>query len=279
MAATDNLAAKVAAGQPAPPDLVIWPENSTDIDPMQYPPVYEEIASAAAAISRPILVGAVLQNPVRNAGVLWLPGKGPMTMYVKQKLVPFGEYIPLRCLISKITSLTALQPENFTPGNKTVVFHVGQIRLGEMICWEVGFDDHALGGRRRRQPADHAEQRRHLRARGRDDRRERPAARHGPDSRGRARPVGGCREHHWVQRHHRAGRPPDLRSGIWQQAELEASVPLLTYTTLADRVGAWPEYVIVAATAAALVPGRLAARPPPHISYSGHNGRQPLINW
>ena len=42
------------------------------------------------------------------------------------------------------------------------------------------------------------------------------------------------------------------RSDIWQQAELEARVPLLSYTTLADRVGAWPEWVIVALTALAL---------------------------
>ncbi len=120
---------------------MIWPENSTDIDPMQYPPVYEEIASAAAAIGRPILVGAVLQNPQRNAGVLWLPGKGPTTIYAKRRLVPFGEYIPFRSLISKITSLTQLQPTDFVPGHQTVVFDVGQIKLGDVICYEVGFDD------------------------------------------------------------------------------------------------------------------------------------------
>ena len=32
-------------------------------------------------------------------------------------------------------------------------------------------------------------------------------------------------------------------SGTWQQAELEARVPLIGYTTLADRAGAWPEWV------------------------------------
>ena len=37
--ATDNLAAKVAAGTAPKPDLVIWPENSTDIDPLLYPSV------------------------------------------------------------------------------------------------------------------------------------------------------------------------------------------------------------------------------------------------
>ena len=50
------------------------------------------------------------------------------------------------------------------------------------------------------------------------------------------------------------------RSGLWQQAELEARVPLLTSATLAERAGAWPEWAIVAATALALglavAPGR-----------------------
>jgi apolipoprotein N-acyltransferase len=42
------------------------------------------------------------------------------------------------------------------------------------------------------------------------------------------------------------------RTTMWTQAELEARVPLLTYDTLAERLGAWPEWAIVAATALAL---------------------------
>ena len=50
-------------------------------------------------------------------------------------------------------------------------------------------------------------------------------------------------------------------SGTWQQAELEARVPLLTETTLANRLGAGPEWAIVAATALAfgLATARAAA--------------------
>jgi apolipoprotein N-acyltransferase len=43
-----------------------------------------------------------------------------------------------------------------------------------------------------------------------------------------------------------------VRSGLWQQAELEARVPLLTTDTLAERVGAWPEWAIVALTSLAV---------------------------
>jgi apolipoprotein N-acyltransferase len=58
------------------------------------------------------------------------------------------------------------------------------------------------------------------------------------------------------------------RSGVWQQAILDARVPLVSYRTLADRIGSWPEYVLVALTVLALgwaVARRLRRRgiPPP----------------
>ncbi len=252
VAATDKLAGQVKSGKEPAPDLVIWPENSTDIDPTQYPPVYQQIANAAAAIGRPILVGAVLQDPLRNAGLLWLPGKGPVAMYVKRRLVPFGEVIPFRGLLNKITSLTALQPVNFTPGHSNYVFRVGQIRLGDVICYEIGFDDlvrsEVTGGanlltmqtndatfERDGQTGESGQQLGMARIR---------AVEHD-----RAVVVASTTGYSAII-------APDGRlitsSGTWQQAELEARVPLITYTTLADRVGPWPEYVIVALTLAAL---------------------------
>jgi len=41
-------------------------------------------------------------------------------------------------------------------------------------------------------------------------------------------------------------------SGVWRQAILDAPVPLVSYRTLADRVGGWPEYVIIMLTVLAL---------------------------
>jgi apolipoprotein N-acyltransferase len=259
VAATNALATKVAAGQAPAPDLVIWPENSTDDDPSLDPAVYQEIASAAAAINRPILVGAVLQGPQRNASVLWLPGKGPVAVYVKQRLVPFGEYIPLRSLISKITSLTALQPNDFVPGNKTVVFTVGQIKLGSMICWEVGFDsvaqaEVAAGANLLAMPSNDATYERTGETTG-ETGQQLAMARIRAVEHDRAVVVASTTGYSAIV-------APDgrlmVRSGTWVQAELEARVPLITYTTLADRAGPWPEYVIVAATGAALL---LAAWP------------------
>jgi apolipoprotein N-acyltransferase len=257
--ATEKLAAKVAAGTLPRPDLVIWPENSTSIDPTQYPPIYQEIASAASAIDRPILVGAVLQDPMRNASLLWLPGQGPTTMYLKRRLVPFGEYLPFRSLISKITSLTQLLPQDMVPGHKTVVFDVGQIRLGAAICYEVAFDDLV-----RSEVTAGANV---LTVQSNDATFERE----GPitEESGQQLAMAQIRAVEFDRAvvydsttGYSAIITPDgqvtQRTGLWQQAEIEARVPLLTYQTLAERVGAWPEWAIVTATALAL--GLAAAR-------------------
>jgi apolipoprotein N-acyltransferase len=253
VAATDKLAAKVAAGTAAKPDLVIWPENSTDIDPMTYPPVYQEITGAAAAVGRPILVGAVLQNPELNAGVLWLPGKGPTTIYAKRRLVPFGEYIPFRSLISKISSLTQLQGTPFVPGHKTVIFDVGQIRLGDIICYEVGFDDLvrsevAAGANLLSMQSNDA-----------TFEREGPITAESGQQLAMAR-IRAVEFDRAVVVASTTGYSaivaPDgqliSRTSMWTQAELEARVPLLSYDTLSERLGAWPEWAIVAATSLAL---------------------------
>jgi apolipoprotein N-acyltransferase len=254
VAATDALAHEVAAGTRPAPDLVIWPENSTDIDPFLDQSTYNEISAAAAAINRPILVGAVLQSPVvQNAGLLWLPGQGPVARYIKRRLVPFGEVIPFRSLISKITSLTALQPVDFTAGHSNYVFHVGQIRLGDAICYEIGFDDLVR--------SDITDGANLLTMQTNDATFERDGQ---TGETGQQLDMARIRavEHDRAvvvasTTGYSAIIAPDghliTSSGTWQQAELEARVPLISYTTLADRVGPWPEYVIVAATAAALL--------------------------
>ena len=55
----------------AAPDIVIWPENSSDLDPFAEPVAALEITRAEQAIGKPILVGAVLNGTAacfRNFG-------------------------------------------------------------------------------------------------------------------------------------------------------------------------------------------------------------------
>jgi apolipoprotein N-acyltransferase len=249
---TLKLAAEVKAGRVPPADLVVWPEDAVGLDPFQDPAVYAELAGTAASMGRPILVGEVLQNPQRNVGQLWVPGRGPSTLYVKRQLVPFGEYIPFRGIISSFSSLPSLQPVNFTAGHQAVVFDAGSVRLGDVICYEVGFDnlvrsevtaganllavqsndaDFEIDG----QLGETEQQTAMARIRAiESDRAVVYASTTGESS--IIAPDGALIEH----------------SGVWSQAILQARVPLVSYQTLADRVGGWPEYLIVMLTVAAL---------------------------
>ncbi len=143
VAATEQLAADVASGRTPRPDLVVWPENASDLDPFTDPGAAELIDRAVKAVGVPVLVGAVLDGPgdeVSNAGIVWDPVTGPGERYVKQHPVPFGEYIPYRSLVRRISERVDLVPRDFTQGTRTGVLDVGPVRLGDVICFEVAYD-------------------------------------------------------------------------------------------------------------------------------------------
>ena len=142
-ALTHWLAADVRAGRRAAPDVVIWPENSTDIDPRGDPAVYASIDAAVSDVGVPVLVGAVLDSPgggrLLNAGELWMPGSGPGQRYEKRHLVPFGEYVPARGLLGGVSALKLI-PRDFQPGTSARSLTAGRIRMGDVICYEVAYD-------------------------------------------------------------------------------------------------------------------------------------------
>lgn len=251
-AATIALAHAIQAGRRPKPTVVIWPENSTDIDPSLSPTTYASIAGAVDAIRRPVLVGAVLNYPLRNSGQLWLPQRGPTTDYIKRQLVPFGEVIPLRGLLNLVTSLPSLQPRNFRPGHDAVVFHVGKVRLGDLICYEVGFDNLVRSEVRaganiiavQTNDADFE-----LDGQMGETGQQLAMARIDAIEAGRSVAVASTTG---VS----ALIAPDgsilARTGTWQRAVLDARVPLRTGLTPAYRAGAWPELAIMALTIVAL---------------------------
>ncbi len=143
VATTLQLAADVAAGRVPAPDLVVWPENASDLDPFTDPDAYALIDDAVRTIGVPVLVGAVLQGPgdqVSNAGIVWDPVTGPGERYVKQHPVPFGEYVPYRSLVRRVTDKVDLIPRDFAQGRRTGLLQVGPVAVGDVICFEVAYD-------------------------------------------------------------------------------------------------------------------------------------------
>jgi len=144
---TMRLADDVHAGRAPQPMVVIWPENSSDIDPLANPDARDEISVAAAAIKAPILVGGVVaapgyspDNPAStNSVIVWNPVTGPADRHDKRIVQPFGEYLPWRSFFSHLSKY-ADRAGYFVPGNGTGVVTAAGVPIGVTTCWEVIFD-------------------------------------------------------------------------------------------------------------------------------------------
>lgn len=139
---TEQLAEDVRAGRVPKPDLVIWPENSSDIDPFRNADARAVIDRAARAIDAPIAVGGVMLGEdglPRNTMILWDPVRGPIDFYTKRQLQPFGETMPYRSFF-RIFTPDVDRAGNFQPGTEPTVFAMGDARVALATCYEVAFD-------------------------------------------------------------------------------------------------------------------------------------------
>ncbi|WP_370893164.1 apolipoprotein N-acyltransferase [Janibacter sp. GXQ6167] len=129
-------------------DLVVWPENSSDIDPLRNPDAAEQVQRALRAVPAPLLIGAVLDEPlpeVSNASLLYRePGDTTPERYIKQHPVPFAEYVPHRDFYRMFSQKVDLVRAGFAKGDHPVSYRLGSPN-GEWaaiptICFEVAYD-------------------------------------------------------------------------------------------------------------------------------------------
>ncbi|MFE5856297.1 apolipoprotein N-acyltransferase [Streptomyces sp. NPDC056500] len=143
---TEELAADVKAGKVAQPDFVLWPENSSDLDPYRNADARVEIDRAVRAIGVPTVVGAVLTpdtGKLRNTLIEWDPERGPVNTYDKRHVQPFGEYIPMRSVVRIFSSDVDRVRRDFGPGDEVGVFDLAGTKVGLVTCYEAAFDDMA----------------------------------------------------------------------------------------------------------------------------------------
>ncbi len=148
---TKELLGEISAGKVPEPDLIVWPESATDIDPLRPGVSATQISSLVGQTEIPILVGATTWNGTlpgeigagpRNAGILWSAQDGPGQQYTKNFLVPFGEYLPLRGLLASFITRFDQIPNDFVPGQAIGVFNIAGKLVGDVICFEVAYANH-----------------------------------------------------------------------------------------------------------------------------------------
>jgi apolipoprotein N-acyltransferase len=256
--ATLREAAAVQTGEQPRPDLVVWPENASDIDPLRNADAAVVIIKAVEAINAPLVLGAVLNEPrprLSNASLLYLPGQGVTARYVKQHPVPFAEYIPYRSFFRHFSDKVDLVVSDFVAGPAPVVFRVptrggGTIAAGPIICFEVAYDGLM------RDTVEHGAnvllvQTNNATFGFTDESVQQLAI-----SRIRAIEHGRSIVHVSTVGVSALITPDGTahqRTTLFTSAVLAADLPLRTDLTVADRVGAWPEYLACVSLAMLLV--------------------------
>lgn len=141
--AADVLAAHLETSDDLPDglDLVLWPENVVTVsEPVDGTPQAAALGDLAQRLDATVVAGVVERegNRFRNAAVAWTPDGELVARYEKNQRVPFGEYVPLRALLSEVTDLSAI-PRDAIAGTEPGILRVAPGDLGVVISYEVFF--------------------------------------------------------------------------------------------------------------------------------------------
>lgn len=137
--------------EPGSVDLVVWPENVIDVETFAGSEALALVAAEAERIGAPLAAGVTEDSAdgsqFVNAQMVVTPQGEVVSSYVKVRRVPFGEYMPLRGLLSALGAPTDLVPRDAQPGTGPALLELPDgTRLATVISWEVFFGGRANEG-------------------------------------------------------------------------------------------------------------------------------------
>lgn len=125
-------------------DLIVFPESSMDADPRTDAEVRGSLATLARRKQAWVLANATVDAPpdgaeAENLDVLFAPDGTITGTYAKQHLVPFGEYVPFRSLVTAVVPAAGEVARDYRPGPGPTLFTVDGVPVAPIICFESAF--------------------------------------------------------------------------------------------------------------------------------------------
>jgi apolipoprotein N-acyltransferase len=144
LAVSERLTARLAGKA----DLIVWGESSVGYDLTQDTALRTRLQALSSSVGAQILVSQDALNPsgAKSKVAVLMGSNGIDGSYVKTRLVPFGEYIPLRSELGWLTSISRAAPQNMVAGTGAHVLHATlpggrRLTIGVLICFESAFPD------------------------------------------------------------------------------------------------------------------------------------------
>jgi len=134
---------QTAASPAANVDFIVWPENSSDLDPARSPDAAATLNQIAETAGVPVIAGTITArgDEFFNTSLLWEAGEGVTDWYDKAHPVPFAEYMPDRSFWRPFApDLVDLVTRDYSIGTRENTFSIGDLVAGISICFDIADD-------------------------------------------------------------------------------------------------------------------------------------------
>ncbi|MEY4996673.1 MAG: hypothetical protein RLY59_77 [Actinomycetota bacterium] len=126
-------------------DMIVWPENASDLNPLQSVLAAQVLTAVSAKLDAPIVTGTITvdeQDRVFNSSLVWTDKA--LAQYDKIHPVPFAEYMPNREFWRLFQpDLVDLVTRDYSFGTRPNVVDINGVLAGISICFDITDDNQA----------------------------------------------------------------------------------------------------------------------------------------
>jgi apolipoprotein N-acyltransferase len=122
-------------------DILLWPETAIPLRYQEQPELLAQLTAQARSHHTALITGIFYHTDLGLHNSVIVVGNGSGVWH-KQKLVPFGEYVPLKSLLSNLLELFKLPLSDVSPGPAgQPLLEAAGLKIAPFICYEVVYAD------------------------------------------------------------------------------------------------------------------------------------------